>query len=164
MIRKKRNTGNSTDSCRRKMSAIQRVCVFRIFLPKFSHKYLHSAVPTEPIQLKTSPNNHKVEINQETIKHLERLSLVDFANKEGILRLQEAIHFADQIHSVDTTGVEPLISILHEEGHGCPVREDIVTDSDQRELILSNSAVTEDEYFLAPPGNIPLPEKEDRDY
>jgi aspartyl-tRNA(Asn)/glutamyl-tRNA(Gln) amidotransferase subunit C len=36
------------------------------------------------------------------------------------------------------------------------VREDCVTDGNIREDILANASVTEEEYFLAPPGNIPL--------
>ena len=84
--------------------------------------------------------------------------MVDFANREGILRLEEAVRFADQIHSVDTTGVEPLISVLHQES--CPVREDLPAEDCNRDDILSNAQLTEDEYFLAPPGNIPLPDKE----
>lgn len=35
-------------------------------------------------------------------------------------------------------------------------RDDQVTDGNCRDDILSNSLVTEDEYFVAPPGNIPL--------
>lgn len=35
-------------------------------------------------------------------------------------------------------------------------RGDQVTDGNCRDDILSNSMITEDEYFVAPPGNIPL--------
>jgi aspartyl-tRNA(Asn)/glutamyl-tRNA(Gln) amidotransferase subunit C len=53
-------------------------------------------------------------INQETIELLERLSLVDFANKKGIDRLEDAIRFADQIRVIDTTDVEPMITVLED--------------------------------------------------
>nr|CAG4651862.1 EOG090X076T [Triops cancriformis] len=90
-------------------------------------------------------------IDRATIQHLERLSLVDFANIQGIARLEEAIRFADQIRSVDTTGVEPLISVL--EDYDLALREDSVTEGGVAELVLSNASITEDDYFVAPPGN-----------
>lgn len=61
---------------------------------------------------------------------------------------------------MDTTGVEPLVTVLEEEG--LFVREDDVTDGNIREDILANASVTEEEYFLAPPSNIPLTSKEDK--
>ena len=51
-------------------------------------------------------------IEDATIDHLERLALVDFANQAGIHRIESAIRFADQLFLVDTTGVEPMDSIL----------------------------------------------------
>jgi aspartyl-tRNA(Asn)/glutamyl-tRNA(Gln) amidotransferase subunit C len=39
------------------------------------------------------------------------------------------------------------------------LREDCVTEGNIREEILSNATVMEEEYFFAPPGNIPLPKK-----
>lgn len=36
------------------------------------------------------------------------------------------------------------------------VREDQVTEGNCREDILKNASVTEEDYFVAPPGNIPL--------
>lgn len=56
----------------------------------------------------------KVNIDGETIALLERLSLVDCANKKGIETLEAAIEFADKIQQVDTTGVEPLITVLED--------------------------------------------------
>lgn len=113
-----------------------------------------SAVPKQPIVPERNTGTPRRKIDAKTIEHLERLSLVDFANREGIRRLEDAIAFADLIHSVDTTGVEPLVTVLEDEG--LFVREDCVTDGNIREDILANASVTEEEYFLAPPGNIPL--------
>lgn len=113
--------------------------------------------------ISTKPNPSKIDlsllpprtvIDAQTIALLERLSLVDFGNKEGIKTLEEAIAFADQILQVDISGVEPLVSVL--EDRPLLTRDDQVTDGNCRDDILSNSLVTEDEYFVAPPGNIPL--------
>lgn len=56
----------------------------------------------------------RTKIDANTIALLERLSLVDCANKQGIETLEEAIAFADQILQVDTTDVEPLITPLED--------------------------------------------------
>ena len=141
-----------------------------------------SAVPKQPIVPEKKAFTSGKRIDAKTIEHLERLSLVDFANREGIQRLEEAITFAgyrnhniirktvhiyltivifaDQIRAIDTTGIEPLITVLEDE---ClHLREDCVTDGNIRDEILANAGVTEEEYFLAPPGNIPLASVEDK--
>lgn len=93
-------------------------------------------------------------ITEGTIKHLERLSLVDFGNKRGLSRLEEAIKFADQLDAVDTTGVEPLVSVL--ENEVLFLREDVVTETPSASVLLSTASQTEEGYYVAPPGNIPL--------
>lgn len=40
------------------------------------------------------------------------------------------------------------------------VREDQVTEGNCKEDILKNASVTEEDYFVAPPGNIPLEGKD----
>merc|ERR1712135_50594 len=118
-----------------------------------------SSVPKTPVTGRVKPNEIKIKtrIDSVTIEHLERLSLVDFGNQEGIRRLEEAIAFADRILHVDTKNVEPLISVLHEE---CvPIREDQLTEGFILDQILANASIVEEEYFTAPPANIPLPEK-----
>jgi aspartyl-tRNA(Asn)/glutamyl-tRNA(Gln) amidotransferase subunit C len=81
-----------------------------------SARLLNSKIPPTPAVKSTEENNLPpgTKIDQETIELLERLSLVDFANKKGIERLEDAIRFADQIRVIDTTGVEPMISVLED--------------------------------------------------
>ena len=85
---------------------------------------------------------------------LERISLVDFANVRGIERLEEAIELADIVTNVDTEGVEPLYSILEEET--LYSRPDKPEPPNNRKELLSLSSVTEEEYYVAPQGNVPL--------
>lgn len=68
-------------------------------------------VPSKIDKTKLPP---RTKIDANTIALLERLSLVNCANKQGIETLEEAIAFADQIHQVNTTGVEPLITPLED--------------------------------------------------
>ncbi|XP_032899548.1 glutamyl-tRNA(Gln) amidotransferase subunit C, mitochondrial [Amblyraja radiata] len=110
----------------------------------------------KPVEYSQSP-----EVSMEMIDHLERLALVDFQNQEGVQRLASAIQFANQLHGVDTDGVEPMDSVL--EDRPLYLRADEVTDGYCTEAILSNARHIEEEYFVAPPGNIPLPRKEERD-
>ncbi|XP_072443336.1 glutamyl-tRNA(Gln) amidotransferase subunit C, mitochondrial-like isoform X2 [Chiloscyllium punctatum] len=110
----------------------------------------------QPVEVREFP-----EVTMEMIDHLERLALVDFRNQEGIERLADAIQFANQLHAVDTEGVEPMDSVL--EDRPLYLREDTVTEGYCAEAILSNAKQVVEEYFIAPPGNIPLPKKEERD-
>lgn len=56
----------------------------------------------------------KTKIDPKTIALLERLSLVDCANKQGIQVLEDAIEFADQILQIDTTDIQPLVTVLED--------------------------------------------------
>lgn len=114
-------------------------------------------VPLEPV-IFNYPKHEKVEIDSETIKLLERLSLVDLDSKEALKTLHDSIEFADRINHIDTSGIEPLYTVL--ENEYLQTREDIITDGNIKEDILRNAAVVEEDYFVAPPGNIPL-EQED---
>lgn len=92
-----------------------------IFLEKFwflqrNARLLNSKIPPTPVVKPIEENKlpPRTKIDKKTIDLLERLSLVDFANKKGIKRLEDAIRFADQIRVIDTTGVEPMISVLED--------------------------------------------------
>ncbi|XP_018604449.1 glutamyl-tRNA(Gln) amidotransferase subunit C, mitochondrial [Scleropages formosus] len=94
------------------------------------------------------------------VDKLERLALLDFRNQDGVDCLEKAIRFADQLHVVNTNGVEPMDSVL--EDRALFLREDHVEEGDCAEALLRLSKNTLEGYFVAPPGNIPLPEREDR--
>lgn len=53
-------------------------------------------------------------VSAAVIERLERLALVNFGSREAVDRLEKAIAFADQLHAVDTDGVEPLESVLED--------------------------------------------------
>ncbi|XP_050762838.1 glutamyl-tRNA(Gln) amidotransferase subunit C, mitochondrial, partial [Gymnogyps californianus] len=105
------------------------------------------------------PPQQKVTV--EVLDHLEHLALVDFRDSEGVERLQKAIQFADQLHCVNTDGVEPMDSVL--EDRCLYLREDDVTEGDCTKELLKNAREKVEEYFVAPPGNIPLPKLEERE-
>uniref|UniRef100_A0A8C3UGE9 Glutamyl-tRNA(Gln) amidotransferase subunit C, mitochondrial n=1 Tax=Catharus ustulatus TaxID=91951 RepID=A0A8C3UGE9_CATUS len=92
-------------------------------------------------------------VSVEVLEHLEHLALVDFRDSEGVERLQKAIQFADQLHEVNTDGVEPMDSVL--EDRWCLyLREDDVTEGNCTKELLENARETVEEYFVAPPVNL----------
>ncbi|XP_071755889.2 glutamyl-tRNA(Gln) amidotransferase subunit C, mitochondrial [Centroberyx gerrardi] len=100
------------------------------------------------------------QIPADLVDKLERLALVDFRTRQGLTCLERAIRFADQLHVVDTTGVEPMDSVL--EDRVLYLRDDAVAEGDCAEELLQLPKSTVEEYFVAPPGNIPLPKREER--
>merc|ERR1711872_701049 len=123
-----------------------------------SSSSLHSAIPKVRVSTKFAKkvtDSEESIIDSTTIEHLERISLVDFANVRGIERLEEAIKLADIIRTVDTTtGVEPMYSVL--EDHTLFTREDIPEPQNCRKQLMETASVTEEDYYVAPQGNVPL--------
>ncbi|XP_064613054.1 glutamyl-tRNA(Gln) amidotransferase subunit C, mitochondrial-like [Liolophura sinensis] len=97
------------------------------------------------------------EIDMELINHLERLSLVNFNNQAGVERLSKAIRAANQLFMVNVDGVEPMDSVL--ENRHLYLRSDDIVEGNCRKEVLENASKTEEDYFVAPPGNIPLKQK-----
>ena len=79
---------------------------------------LHRAIPTVVGKHRGRQQKEKeVEVEEEEeevatamVNHLERLSLVDFADLKGIARLGEAVKLAGAVVEVDTTG--DLLQVL----------------------------------------------------
>ena len=74
---------------------------------------LHRAIPTVVGKHRGRQQKEK-EVEEEVatamVNHLERLSLVDFADLKGIARLGEAVKLAGAVVEVDTTG--DLLQVL----------------------------------------------------
>ena len=79
-------------------------------------RFKSSKVPQQPHNTKIDESKlpPRTVISPETIEVLERLSFVGFSNERAIERLEEAIHFADQLTLIDTSGVEPLATVLED--------------------------------------------------
>ncbi|XP_058807848.1 glutamyl-tRNA(Gln) amidotransferase subunit C, mitochondrial [Phymastichus coffea] len=121
---------------------------------KRSTSLAHSKGSVITVNSKTENNFSDVKIDKNTIIKLERISLVDFANEGGIERLEAAIQFAQKLKEVTLdSSVSPMYSVL--ENEKLELREDKIAEENCRREILKNAKVLEDEYFVAPPGNIP---------
>ncbi|KAH3892775.1 hypothetical protein DPMN_016903 [Dreissena polymorpha] len=116
-------------------------------------------LPDKPEWIEIDPKALPPEtvLDDSTIQLIERLSLVDFNNKEGVERLKSAIKYADQLCVVNTEGLEPMYSVQeHEELF---LDEDVVREGNCKQEILRNAVKVEEDYFVTPPGNIPLKQK-----
>lgn len=85
------------------------------------------------------------------IAHLARLELS--AEEQGAMlqQLNGFFSIVEQMRAVDTTGVEPLYTPLAAaEPVALRLREDAVTESDQREAHQRNAPAVEDGLFLVP--------------
>eukprot|EP00088_Acartia_fossae_P027997 TRINITY_DN2877_c0_g1_i3.p1 TRINITY_DN2877_c0_g1~~TRINITY_DN2877_c0_g1_i3.p1 ORF type:complete len:148 (-),score=27.67 TRINITY_DN2877_c0_g1_i3:315-758(-) len=116
--------------------------------------HYHPAIPAQRAKARINSADTPVTVDLSTIQLLERLSLVDFANVEGLKRLESAIQLADSIKCVDTTSIEPLYTIL--ENEKLVLREDVSVEPENRETLMGLASRTEEGYYQTPKGNVPL--------
>lgn len=89
-------------------------------------------------------------ISDETIEYvgiLAKLELSDEEKEAAKKDMGSMLDYIDQLGELDTTGVEPM-------SHVFPVqnvfREDVVTNGDTREALLSNAPEEKDGMFMVP--------------
>ena len=85
------------------------------------------------------------------IAHLSRLELTR-AEAEAVLpQLQAVFSLVEEMQAVDTTDLEPLAHpILFLRNLAQPLRDDQVTESDQRTENMRSAPAQHDGYFLVP--------------
>lgn len=83
----------------------------------------------------------------EKIAHLARLAIDESAIPGYAEDLSGILDLVDQMNAVDTDGVEPL---AHPHDATQRLREDVVTEENQRELLQSNAPQTDSGLFLVP--------------
>jgi len=91
-----------------------------------------------------------MEITMELISYLEklgRISLTEEEKEKTRIDLSSILGYIDKLNELDTDSVEPL-------SHAFPItnvfREDVVTNSDRRDIILSNAPDKKDGCFKVP--------------
>ncbi len=83
----------------------------------------------------------------EKIAHLARLAIEERAIPGYVKDLSGILDLVDQMSAVDTAGVEPL---AHPHEATQRLREDRVTEENQRERLQQNAPQTEGGLFLVP--------------
>jgi len=89
-------------------------------------------------------------LNEDDIKdiaHLARLGIDDAALAPLATDLSTVLNLVEQMNTIDTEGVEPM---AHPGNAVLRLREDKVSEPDQREKLQSVAPATEDGYFLVP--------------
>ncbi|TGZ59610.1 hypothetical protein CRM22_008977 [Opisthorchis felineus] len=116
----------------------------------------------------------RVQLDLNTIKLLERLSLTDFGTEKCLDILEEAIRYADPLltdiafqgttrnERLSRATVAPLYSIVEamDPNYSCPLDDDIpIVDPSLAECIVNGAPVIWEGYFVSPPGNVPIEPK-----
>ncbi|MEK8086266.1 Asp-tRNA(Asn)/Glu-tRNA(Gln) amidotransferase subunit GatC [Aquabacterium sp. A3] len=85
------------------------------------------------------------------IAQLARLELRDDEAAEMLTQLNEFFDIVEKMRAVDTSGVEPLYTPLSAiEDVTLRLREDAVTEPDQREANMANAPARDEGLFLVP--------------
>ena len=81
------------------------------------------------------------------IAHLARIEIDEAAAREVHKKLEAIFAMINELQAVDTAGIEPM---SHAQDVMLPLREDVVTDADQRELFQSIAPAVQDGLYLVP--------------
>jgi aspartyl-tRNA(Asn)/glutamyl-tRNA(Gln) amidotransferase subunit C len=85
------------------------------------------------------------EVNR--MAHLARLELSAAEAEAMRVQINDILAMVDQMRAVDTTGVEPM---AHPQEVMQRLREDVVTEPNQRELFIALAPAAEDGLYLVP--------------
>ena len=89
-------------------------------------------------------------INKEVVKKISKLSRIasnDELETSMIKDLNSILKFVDQLNELDIKNVEPLSSVVEQKLFQ---REDIVKKTNEKEDILKNSPIKNENYFVVP--------------
>ncbi len=92
-----------------------------------------------------------MEINDKTISkiaHLARLHLEDQEIHQHKDKLNSILNWVEQLKSVDTDNIEPLYHPLDDSIQ--PVRDDVITEKNNREELLTLSETHKSGLYLVP--------------
>ncbi|HSI46531.1 MAG TPA: Asp-tRNA(Asn)/Glu-tRNA(Gln) amidotransferase subunit GatC [Methylophilus sp.] len=81
------------------------------------------------------------------IAHLARIEVSDSEAQETLNKLSGILGLIEQMQAVDTTGIAPM---SHSQDVMQRLREDVVTQTDQRTLFQSIAPATQDGLYLVP--------------
>lgn len=91
-----------------------------------------------------------MDITMDLVSYLEKLGrirLTDEEKERTRIDLSSILGYIDKLNELDTNSVEPL-------SHAFPItnvyREDVVTNGDRRDIILSNAPAQKDGSFKVP--------------
>ena len=85
------------------------------------------------------------------IAQLSRLAITDDEAASALNQLQKVFDLVEQMQAVNTDGIEPLAHPIEQiMSIAQPLREDVVTEIDQRDAYLQNAPAQHEGLFLVP--------------
>lgn len=81
------------------------------------------------------------------IAHLSRIRLEEERIEPMREELNAILAFIEQLNEVDTSGVEPMTSVVQNKMR---LRKDVVSDGNKADDIVANAPVTDDGFFMVP--------------
>lgn len=85
------------------------------------------------------------------IAHLSHLAISEDEAKATLEQLQKVFNLVEQMQLVNTDGIEPLAHPIEQiMSIAQPLRDDVVTELDQRDAYMKNAPAEHDGLFLVP--------------
>lgn len=81
------------------------------------------------------------------IAHLSRIRLQEDRVEPMREELNTILAFIEQLNEVDTSGVEPMTSVVETKMR---LRADVVSDGNKADDIVANAPVSDDGFFMVP--------------
>ncbi|WP_137392052.1 Asp-tRNA(Asn)/Glu-tRNA(Gln) amidotransferase subunit GatC [Rhodoligotrophos defluvii] len=89
-------------------------------------------------------------VDEKTVRHIARLARIAVTDDEARAlqgELSAILNWVEQLDEVDTSGVEPMTSVV---ATAMKMRDDTVTDGNDPEAVVRNAPVSDDDYFVVP--------------
>ncbi len=89
-------------------------------------------------------------VDQKTVRHVAKLARIAMSDAEVdalVPELNEILNWVDHLAEVDTEGVEPLTAVIDLKAR---LRDDVVSESDQRAAIVENAPEQLGGLFMVP--------------
>nr|WP_319388847.1 Asp-tRNA(Asn)/Glu-tRNA(Gln) amidotransferase subunit GatC [uncultured Cohaesibacter sp.] len=89
-------------------------------------------------------------IDKDTVKRVARLARLSVTEEEAESlkgELNSILNWVEMLNEVDVEGVAPMTSVVTQE---MKKRDDVVTDGNYANLVVSNAPASEENYFMVP--------------
>jgi len=89
-------------------------------------------------------------VSSEQVRHIAKLARIAMSDEEIerlVPELNNILGWVEQLGEVNTDGVEPLTAVIDQK---LRLRDDAVTDGDERDAILANAPDAEHGFFAVP--------------
>ena len=89
-------------------------------------------------------------VDTATVRHIAKLARLQMSDAEVealVPELNNILGWVEQLGEVDTSGVEPLTAVIHQQ---LRLREDVITDGNVRDAVMLNAPDAQHGFFAVP--------------